>query len=100
MDDSVSELATVQYVDDSVRASEAISAAREYVDEKAGECVNKSGDQMTGNFNMGNNNITQLGDPVRPSDAVHKSYVDNKIRSFSFCTNTAVRLYKFHTRHM
>ena len=38
---------------------------------------------MTGNLSMGRNNITQLGDPVRQSDAVHKSYVDDQIRSFS-----------------
>ena len=53
------------------------------IDSKAAERVNKSGGQMTGDLSMGRNNITQLADPVRQNDAVNKSYVDDKIRSFS-----------------
>ena len=34
---------------------------------------------MTGNLSMSGNTITQLGDPVRDRDAVHKSYVDDRM---------------------
>ena len=55
-----------------------ITVLRSYIESKADVCVNKSGDQMTGNLSMGGNNITQLVDPVRDRDAANKSYVNTK----------------------
>ena len=39
--------------------------------------VEKAGDAMTGNLNMGSNNITSLADPVGDLDAANKQYVDS-----------------------
>ena len=64
------DVANKNYVDNT------ITATRTHINTKVDEHVNKSGDQMTGNFGMGGNIITQLGDPVRHRDAVNKSYVD------------------------
>lgn len=38
--------------------------------------VNVSGDTMSGNLNMGSNNITGLANPVNGTDAANKQYVD------------------------
>ena len=48
---------------------------RTYINTKADESINKSGDPMIGNLGMRGNNITQLGDPVRHKDAAQKSSV-------------------------
>lgn len=39
--------------------------------------VNKSGDTMTGNLNMGSHKVTGLADPTANTDAAHKKYVDD-----------------------
>lgn len=39
--------------------------------------VEKAGDAMTGNLNMGSNLITSLGEPVQADDAATKNYVDS-----------------------
>ena len=38
---------------------------------------------MTGNLNIGNNNITNLYNPSNPTDAANKSYVDTEISSLT-----------------
>ena len=40
------------------------------------EAVSKTGDSMSGNLNMEQNLLTELGDPVNERDAAHKKYVD------------------------
>ena len=79
-----SDLATREYVDDSVSNL----ATREYVDNSrdnvvdtsnlANLFVRKAGDQMIGNLDKGGNSITQLGNPGRHRDAVNKRYVDTQ----------------------
>ena len=51
-----------------------VMTTRTYIDIKADEHVNKSGDQMTGNLSILGNNLTQLCDPFRHRDAVHERY--------------------------
>ena len=46
----------------------------EYLEEKEGGRVNKSGDQMTGNLNMLGSTITRMDDLVR--QVVYRRYVD------------------------
>lgn len=46
--------------------------------------LNKAGDTMTGNLNMGTNVIGSLGNPVDPADATNKQYVDNLVSSIDF----------------
>ena len=41
--------------------------------------VNKSGDTMSGELNMGNNKITDLSDPISDNDATNKKFVDSKV---------------------
>lgn len=43
---------------------------------QVGTAVQKSGDTMTGDLDMGNNQIENLGTPFSPTDATTKSYVD------------------------
>ena len=43
---------------------------------QVGTAVQKSGDTMTGDLDMGNNQIENLGTPSGPADATTKSYVD------------------------
>jgi len=42
-----------------------------------GTKLNKAGDTMTGNLDMGTNKVTTSVDPVDPSDMVRKAYVDS-----------------------
>ena len=41
--------------------------------------VNKSGDTMSGELNMGNNKITDLSAPISDNDATNKKFVDLKL---------------------
>ena len=43
---------------------------------QAANAVQKSGDTMTGDLDMGNNQIENLGTPFAPADATTKGYVD------------------------
>jgi hypothetical protein len=43
---------------------------------QVGTAVQKSGDTMTGDLDMGNNQIENLGTPFSPTDATTKTYVD------------------------
>lgn len=43
---------------------------------QVGTAVQKSGDTMTGDLDMGNNQIENLGTPSGPADATTKTYVD------------------------
>lgn len=43
---------------------------------QVGTAVQKSGDTMTGDLDMGNNQIENLGTPFAPADATTKTYVD------------------------
>ena len=43
---------------------------------QVGTAVQKTGDTMTGDLDMGNNQIENLGTPFSPSDATTKGYVD------------------------
>lgn len=43
---------------------------------QVGTAVQKTGDTMTGDLDMGNNQIENLGTPFSPTDATTKSYVD------------------------
>ena len=49
----------------------------------ADDAMPKSGSTMTGSFDMGGNNITNIADPENDGDAVNKSYVDNYIMNYS-----------------
>ena len=57
-----------------------------YIDQKfvtlsssLAEKVNKSGDKMQGNLDLGGNKISNVGKPVDNSDIVTKQYIDEKI---------------------
>lgn len=41
--------------------------------------INKTGDTMTGNLNMGDNFITNVAEPINSSDVATKGYVDAQI---------------------
>lgn len=41
--------------------------------------INKTGDTMTGNLNMGDNFITNVAEPINSSDVATKGYVDTQI---------------------
>lgn len=43
---------------------------------QVGTAVQKTGDTMTGDLDMGNNQIENLGTPLAPADATTKGYVD------------------------
>ena len=43
---------------------------------QVGTAVQKTGDTMTGDLDMGNNQIENLGTPFSPTDAATKGYVD------------------------
>ncbi|MCY7362721.1 MAG: hypothetical protein LH629_11750, partial [Ignavibacteria bacterium] len=42
--------------------------------------VNQTGEDMTGNLDMKNNKITNIGDPTDPKDAVNKGFVDDSFK--------------------
>lgn len=42
--------------------------------------VNESGDKMTGNLDMKNHKIVNLGDPGNPDEAINKRYLDHVMR--------------------
>ena len=51
-------------------------AKKSYVNAQDNLKVNKSGDRMTGNLDMGNNYILKVANPARATDAASKQYVD------------------------
>jgi len=48
-----------------------------------GGAVKKTGDTMTGNLNMGGNNVVDLATPTNNSDAATKGYVDGQVAAFN-----------------
>jgi hypothetical protein len=52
-------------------------ATETYVDNADNLKVNKSGDTMTGNLNMSNNRVTDVGLPSNDQDVANKFYVDS-----------------------
>jgi hypothetical protein len=46
---------------------------------QVGTAVQKTGDTMTGDLDMGSNQIENLGTPFAPTDATTKDYVDNAL---------------------
>jgi len=64
-------------------------ATETYVDNADDLKVSKSGDTMTGNLDMSNNNITNLGLPNNDQDAANKFYVDSLKRYRGNFTNSS-----------
>ena len=52
-----------------------------YVQSQDALKVSKSGDNMTGELNMGTNKIINVADPTQSGDATNKAYVDAAIAS-------------------
>lgn len=54
-------------------------ATESYVDSQAADLVDVSGDTMTGDLNMGGNQVTNLSSPINSGDAVNLQYVDDLV---------------------
>ena len=52
--------------------------------------VNKSGDTLSGNLNMGNHKITDLGYPIADTDGVNKKFVTSEIKADSIKTKSYI----------
>lgn len=70
-------------------------SSAEYIDQKFATLstnlalkVNKSGDTMQGNLNMGSNKISNVGEPIENTDVVNKKYVDNNISNLYILSTT------------
>lgn len=72
--DSASKITNLASPTDSADA-----ANKTYVDVQDSFKVNKSGDTMSGNLNMGSFRISDLSSPAVGSDAANKTYVDDAI---------------------
>jgi len=63
---------------------------------QVGTAVQKTGDTMTGDLDMGNNQIENLGTPFAPTDAATKGYVDTalagKQNTVATTTGTSITL--------
>ena len=64
-----------------------LSSMNDNIDNCIYKCLEKSGGVMTGNIDMGSNNVTGLGTPTEDGDATNKKfvteYVDSKIKRFT-----------------
>ena len=72
------------YVDNAIsteQSARATAISNEQSARIAGDAlkVNKAGDTMEGNLNMGSNKVTNLGSPSSGADATTKTYVDAQI---------------------
>src|ERR671911_52741 len=54
------------------------------------EKVNKTGDTLSGNLDMGNYKINNLADPISDGDACSKKFIDTKIQQESIKTKSYV----------
>ena len=52
--------------------------------------VNKIGDTLSGNLNVGGNKITNLTDPISDNDAANKGFVDSRVKQESINTKLYV----------
>lgn len=61
--------------------SRTINLESSYLDGSAHDLrfVNRGGDTMTGNLNMGGNLVRNVGNPINGGDAVTKQYMENQI---------------------
>ena len=55
------------------------AANKQYDDNQAGDCLQKSGGTMAGKINMGLNKITNLATPDFLNDAANKLYSNTKL---------------------
>ena len=64
---------------DNLTSSLCFNNGKEWVrlNESTGNFVEKSGDTMTGNLDMGGNSVLNIAPPGSSGDAVNKAYVDN-----------------------
>ena len=57
--------------------------------------LNRSGDKMTGDFNMNNNLITNLKSPTGDNDAVNKGFLNQKISESHINTSDKTNVFKY-----